>query len=202
MSLTYGKELKFVAFDVQINDLWLNVPQAADFVNNLGLEFVHYVKIPTDLDSINRERDADSVQAVRNGMGSGKLREGIILRPLIELRKNNNERIISKHKRDEFRETQKVRIVSSEELKVLEDAQAIADEWVTPMRLNHVLDKIPQPWDLLQAKLVISEMIKDVLREGSSEIIDSPGVKKAIGKKAVELFKLFLYNRNLGQYET
>ena len=80
MSHTYGPNLKFCVFDVRVGDVWLAVPQAEDVAKRLGLEFVHYVRIPTDLARIDAERDADSVQAVRNGMGPGHKREGVVLR--------------------------------------------------------------------------------------------------------------------------
>lgn len=196
MSNTYGKELKFVAFDVQIGGVWLSVPQAEDFVKSLGLEFVHYVKVPTDLEALNKERDADSVQAVRNGVGEGKMREGVVLRPLIELCKNDGGRIICKHKRDEFRETQTTRaVVDPAKMRVLEDAAAVASEWVTARRLEHVLDKIPQPWDIKQTPLVISAMIEDVTREGRGEFEETPEVKKAIGRKSAEMFKKFFQKK-------
>lgn len=189
MSGTYGKELKFVVFDVKIRDVWLSVPQAHDFATGLGLEFVHYVKIPATVEAVNAERDADSVQAIRNGVGLGKKREGVVLRPLIELRKNNDERLIVKHKGDDFKETKTSREIDPEKMKVLEEAGAVADEWVTAMRLEHVLDKIPQPWDIKQTPLVINAMIEDVVREGSGEFVDTPNVRKAIGKKAAEMFR-------------
>ena len=63
MSETYGKELRFIAFEVQIGDTWLNVENAAEVVQKLGLEFVHYVKIPTTIEAIDEQRDAPSVQA-------------------------------------------------------------------------------------------------------------------------------------------
>jgi len=195
MSGTYGKELRFVVFDVKIHDLWSSVPQAHDFATGLGLEFVHYVKIAATIEAVNVERDADSVQAVRNGVGPGKKREGIVLRPLIELRKNNDERLIAKHKGDDFRETKTVREIDPEKMKVLEEAGAVAEEWVTAMRLEHVLDKIPKPWDIKQTPQVIVAVIEDVVREGSGEFVDSPEVRKAIGKKAAEKFKQFFKNR-------
>jgi len=43
MSDTYGKELKFVAFDVKINDKWLDIPAAESIVKQLGLEFLIYL---------------------------------------------------------------------------------------------------------------------------------------------------------------
>lgn len=181
MSATYGTAAKFIAFDVQIDGLWLSVAKAAEFCHELGIEFVHYVQIPTNIDDINAQRDADSVQAVRNGMGTGHKREGVVLRPLIELTKNNGDRIISKHKRDEFMETKTPREVDPDKLKILEDAQAVADEWVTPMRIVHVLDKIQDPC-MEKMKEIMAAMFEDVEREGKGEIVWSPEVRKAIGK--------------------
>jgi hypothetical protein len=193
MSQTYGIKLKFIVFDVKIRGCWLSVPQAHDFSTSLGLEFVHYNKIPTTLEAIDAEMNADSVQAVRNGIGPGKIREGVVLRPLIELRKNNDDRIMCKHKREEFRETQEVRqVVDPSKLKVLEEADQIATEWVTAQRLLHVLDKIESPHTLKQIPQVIGHMVEDVLRESQGEIVNSPDVEKAIKKKAVELFQKHL----------
>jgi hypothetical protein len=189
MSNTYGKELKFVGFDVKVGHVWVNVPNAEDICNKVGIEFVDYVKITTDLESINGERDKDSVQAIRNGMGTGKLREGVVLRPLIEMTLNNGDRIISKHKRDEFKETKTPREVSPELFKVLSDAKEVAEEWVTEMRLTHILDKLPINLTMNDTKLVITSMIEDVYREAKGEIVESKEVTRAIGNKTVELFK-------------
>ena len=201
MSATYGKEMKFIAFEVRINSIWLAVPQAEQFVKELGLEFVHYRKIPTNLIALDLERDAPSEQAFRNGCADRdkpetfKKREGVVLRPLIELKKNNGERVISKHKREDFieRKTQP-EVTDASKLKVLADAQAIADEWVTPMRLTHVLDKF-QDVQINNMPDVIKAMIEDVEREGKSEIVESKEARKAIGRKTVEIFKAFLKNR-------
>lgn len=190
MSATYGKEMKFVAFDVRIDEKWLSVPQADDFVKSLGLEFVDYVKISTDLTAIDAARDADSVQAVRNGCGEGKKREGVVLRPLIELTKNNGARIIAKHKRDEFRErTTPQKVVDLATLKILSDAKEISEEWTTSMRLTHVLDKLGNPTEISQIGNVIKAMVADIEREAADEIVFNKAVAKAIGTKTVELFK-------------
>ena len=86
MSHTYGKELKFVVFDVKVNETWLDVPNAEDVTNKLGLEFVYYNKISTDLKDIDAERDRPSTQAKRNGIEEDKISEGVVLRPLSEFR--------------------------------------------------------------------------------------------------------------------
>src|SRR3990167_11538660 len=135
MSGTYGTSLKFIAFDVQVNDKWLAVPQAAELVAYLGLEFVDYAEIPTTLEAIDAERDKPSIQAVRNGILEPKIREGIVLRPPFEVTLNHGRRLIAKHKRIEFSETATHRPVSQEKQDALTAADAIVAEWVTAQRL-------------------------------------------------------------------
>jgi len=189
MQKTYGNELKFVGFDVKVGDNWLTVPAAAKIFRKFGLEFVRYKKIPATLDELNKQRDIESTQAVRNGCGRGKMREGIVARPLIELTKNNGKRIIVKHKRPEFSETRTPRKVNPDKLKVIAKAKEIADEWVTAMRLNHVLDKIPQPHDITKTGQVIKAMIEDVRREAAGEIVESKDEMKEIGRKTALMYK-------------
>ncbi len=189
MKDVYGEELKFVVFDVKIGDMWLEVPNAENITNKLGLEFVFYEKVSTEIEELNKQRDRDSTQAIRNGVGIGKKMEGVVLRPLTEMTLKTGERVIAKHKRDEFRETATPRDVSPEQFKVLEEAKAIAEEWVTEMRLKHVLDKLPQNIGIESTKLVIKAMVEDVLREAKGEIVENRETEKAIGSRAAKLFK-------------
>ena len=215
MSHTYGKELKFIVFDVKIGDNFLSVPDAEDVAKKLGLEFVYYKKcslvksiptkltdevifweVKTDLTEIDAERDAPSVQAKRNGILEDKPREGVDLRPLVEMTLNNGSRIIAKHKGDAFKETATARpVVDPSKLLVLEEATAIANEWTTNTRLTHILQKLPQPHDMSLIPKLIQAMIEDVYREGSGEFIESDAVKKAIGKKTVEIYKVYLQSK-------
>lgn len=188
MSLSYGKDMKFIGFDVKVNDVWLSVPNAHDVCNKLNIEFVDYVKVSTDLESLNRERDKDSTQAIRNGCGEGKLREGVVLKPLIELTTNNGERIISKHKRDEFMETKTPREVNPEDFKILTEAREIADEWVTENRMDHILQKLPQDINVQDTLVVIKAMLEDVYREAKGEIVESKEVSRAIMNKTSKMF--------------
>lgn len=189
-SWRYGKHLKFVAFDVKVGDHWLDVTNAAQVCERLGLEFVHFVRVSTELSVLDAERDAPSEQARRNGIEGDQPREGVVLRPVREFRDTNGDRIISKHKRAEERETKTPRDanVDPAQLKVLDDAKAIADEWVTPIRLDHVLDKLGTV-GMEDTPKVITAMIEDVVREGSTEIVDSKEARKAIGASTARLFK-------------
>jgi len=100
MSNTYGKEPQFIVFEVNIGSAWLNVPNAEDVANKLGLEFVPYKKTSTDLESLNEERDAPSIVAMRRGCGTDKIREGVVIKPLEEYVDNRGNRVITKHKRN------------------------------------------------------------------------------------------------------
>jgi hypothetical protein len=184
----YGKKLKFIAFDVIVENNWLNVINAHDVANKLGLEFVDYVQIPARIEAIEFEKDKESVQAIRNGCGYGKKREGIVLRPLLEFKFNGN-RIISKHKQDEERETKTKRVLTDEQLKVLSDAKEIAEEWVTEKRLEHVLSKLPENINMDSTKIVIDAMVADVFREGRDEIVESKEAITSIGKMTAKLFR-------------
>lgn len=199
MSKTYGAELKFVAFDVRMGDRWLSVPHAAAVVEDLGLEFVDYVDVSTDMDVLNAERDKPSTQAVRNGITDGpKMREGVVLRPRREFTCDRGERVMAKHKRAEFSERGTNRVdIDPTKLGLLEEATAIAVEWVTVMRLEHVLDKIRASRDnkvieMSDTRTVIDAMIEDVMREGAGEIVDSKAARKAIATMTVGLFKVVL----------
>lgn len=191
MSATYGKELRFTAFEVNIDDHWLDVPNAEDVTKKMGLEFVDYVKGPATLEFVNEQRDRPSVQAVRNGILEPKIREGVVIRPLIELTKNNGNRVVAKHKGEKFSETKTPREVDPEKVRVLADAREVADEWVTAMRLSHVIDKLTPGGIELNVKdtrQVIAAMVQDVKDESEGEIIWSPAVSKAVGRASAALF--------------
>ncbi len=225
MGQTYGTVGKFVAFDVQIGDKFLDVPKAEKVVKDLGLEFVYYTKVSTDLVSLDAERDAPSYQAIRNKVSgwfdqdtlidttgpivsafnghvtNPKIREGVVLRPLIELTKNNGERIMCKHKRDEFRETKSPRpVVDPEKQKLISEAQDVADEYVTKHRLEHILQKLPDH-NIEKMREIIFAMVEDINREGSGEFIPSELVNKNIGKNTAILYKEYLksnlYHKNV-----
>lgn len=188
MSATYGKELKFIAFDVKVNGIWVNVLNAESISSQLEIEFVSYIQCSTDLAVLDAIRDKESVQSIRNGLGHNKISEGIVLRPLLEMTDSRGNRVMAKYKRDEFKETKTPRVVNHEELKIINGAKAIAGEWVTEMRLKHVLDKLPQGIGAESTRLVIDAMVEDIYREAKGEIIESNEVKKCICNMTSTMF--------------
>lgn len=191
MRATYGDESRFVVFDVRFGDVYLDVPRAEKLATSLGFEFVHYDEIDGTQEACDAARDAPSVQAIRRGLGDDKHREGVVLRPLIELRKNNGTRMIAKHRRDEFceRASGEPRAFDPERDRVLTDAEEIAEEWVVPNRLDHVLGKLsPRATTLRDVRRVIDAMVEDVMREADGEIVWSLPVQKAVSRRASDLF--------------
>lgn len=196
MKETYGDKLKFIAFDIKLGHTWLNVQKAKDFCDILEIEFVAYEKIPTILKAIDKERDRDSRQAIRNGIEEPKMQEGIVLRPLIELKKNNGARIISKHKRDEFKETNRPRKVQDpEKMKILSEANVVAEEWVTFNRMKNILSHIDKEHSIEIIGEVIKIMIEDIKREGDKEVVWSKPVERAIGKLTAKMTKEYFDNK-------
>lgn len=187
MKAVYGDKPKFIVFDIEMDGIWQTVPQAERIALGLGLEFVSYEEIDTELETLTAARDQDSVQAVRNGCGTGHKREGIVLRPLVEMTTADGNRVIVKYKTENFMETNTPRSVDDDKLKVLADATAIAEEWVTEQRLEHVLQKLPGV-GIAETKVVIAAMIEDVEREAVGEIVVSKEARAAIGKRTVLLF--------------
>jgi hypothetical protein len=197
MKATYNERLRFIAFEVMIGDVFLAVPQAEDVATKLGFEFVAWTMVPATIEALDAERDAPSVQSIRNGMGKHP-REGIVIRPPIEVVDNAGRRLIAKHKRPEFAETATPREVDPAKAEVLVAAEAIALEWVTEMRLSHVLDNLVADGEAVNVSLtgkVVRAMIEDVVRESRGEIVDSREARSAIGGRAAKLFLTWLEAR-------
>ena len=198
MRTTYGDTLKFVAFEVRIRDTWLDMYSAEKFVRGLGFDFVWYTKTTTDLATLDKYRDQVSQQAIRNGIGDDKKSEGIVIRPLIELTKNNGSRIMAKHKAANFCETKTPRVVSEDELKVLSQIKDICVEWVTENRLSNILSHIEKDLEIQDIPVLINLMIEDVLREGEGELVKSKALVKAISRETALMVKRRLQNQLRG----
>lgn len=189
MSDVYGKELRFIAFDVKIDGVWQDVPVAKDIVEALGLEFVPTKMVSNDIAILNAERDAGSTVAEWRGIGRGLKREGIVIKPYYETTDERGNRVIAKHKQAWATERKSPKEVDPNKAEVMRNAQAIADEWVVEMRMNHVLDKLGNPTEMSATPDVIRAMIEDVIREAEGEIEDTKEIRKAIGNAAMRMFK-------------
>jgi len=190
MSHTYGKSLAFIVFDVKVGGTWLNVPNAADVASKLSLEFVPYERVPATVEALNVERDKPSRVAVLRGIEEPKPAEGVVVRPLEEFRDNRGNRVIAKHKADAFQERRSTpKVVDPEKWKILNEARDIAQEWVTDMRLTHVLDKLQPPAAGPEdTPRVIKAVIEDVFREAEGEVVETKATRKEVGRTAANLY--------------
>jgi len=186
MSGVYGKALQFIAFDVRIGETWLDVPTANRVADKLGLEFVPWERVPATAEALDAERDRPSRVAKRRGILEDKVAEGIVARPIFEVTRSNGARVMAKHKTTNFQE-RKTQPEVGDKAQVLADASAIAEEWVTDMRLEHVLQKLPDA-GLSDTGKVVHAMQEDVVREADGEIVLSKEALAAIGRKAASLF--------------
>lgn len=212
MSSVYGPMLKFCAFEVELDGEWQSVGKAEALANEVGFEFVDYTLGPCDLAFLDYERDRPSVQAVRNGIAGDQPRKGIVIRPTSELlickdltikafykgHPDDETRVMAKHKTEAQSETRTLRkVVDLSEIQKIEDANKIADEYVTMNRLGHVLDGLRagkygepiDPKDLCDTKRVIDAMLKDCQDESKDEVMWSPAANRAVCTAAAKLWK-------------
>jgi hypothetical protein len=209
MSLTYGPKLAFVAFEVNFEcqggkERWSSVSDAHKIVTDLGLDFVPYNLVDATIEEMDHQRDLPSEQAFKNGMADRnnpstfKKREGIVVRPPAELYDFQGGRFLAKHKSEEFSEREhQPKLQDPEATAEKLKGQAIADEWVTNMRLQHVLDraKIELKIEPNEPKFIpdiIKLMIEDVTRESTGEVEMSRQAIKLIGNKTAEMFRQYL----------
>lgn len=199
MSHIYGQEKRFICFDIKIvygekeEGRWLGIIDAQAAASSIGLEFVPFRIIPATIEAINEETNKPSVVAQWRGCGE-QLREGVVVRPVIEISVNGG-RVVAKNKSEKYKELMEQPKVDPHDVKVkLEaDASKIAENWVTPMRLAHVLDKFPTPHTIEIIKDVILAMNEDVMREGEGEIDKSnPKLPKMINSRTASIYKEYL----------
>lgn len=205
MSKTYGSELKFIAFDVFVQEnnaenstRFLDVPAAEKLVQDLGLEFVDYVQGPNLPEWIEEQSNRPSVQAVRNGILEPRPREGVVVRPLTESQMPKGSRAIFKHKNQDFWEI-RTRRPLGEKIKIAEKVSEIISDWVTEQRFSHVTDRVLQnKTDKNVVRRDISSfldlMVEDVKRESEGEVVWSEILVKEIRKETARLFKISFPN--------
>jgi hypothetical protein len=94
----YRPDKSFILFDVKVGDTWLERNNVADVANGLGCDMVPVVGIGTLSDAVEFAKSGyDSICAQTSSSA-----EGLIMRPLAELRNRRGERVITKIKYKDF----------------------------------------------------------------------------------------------------
>jgi ATP-dependent RNA circularization protein (DNA/RNA ligase family) len=86
----------FILFDVMINDIWLDRENVWDFANKLGVKHTPIVMVGTLMGAIELCKKGFQSQLRKTAP------EGVVCRPIFELRRRNSERIITKCKLKDF----------------------------------------------------------------------------------------------------
>lgn len=200
MRLTYGNELRFIAFEVRVGCHWLSFDKVREIAKGLGLEVVPGKVIPATEEALTEYRNSPSEVAVLRGCQGNAdrfgnkppLREGIVIRPLVEMRTNDNSRVMAKFKNPCFseRESRKDADFPSERKQEAMRAEAAAKDFTTETRLEHVLDALGLKEPTLQdTPKVLKGMVEDILREGAGEVEDSKTLRREVGRISVVLFR-------------
>lgn len=95
----YSGEQKFVLFDVKVGDWWLKRDAVEDVANDVGVEYAPL---------IGRGTLHDAIDMVKSGLKSewGNFEaEGIVARPAVQMFNRKGERIITKIKGRDFKQT-------------------------------------------------------------------------------------------------
>jgi len=203
MSHMYGKNSDFILFDIRVEDMWLSFDKTIALGGQLGLQVVDSVIIDATPEEVMRVARLPSTIAAKKEMGE-HLREGLVLHPLEEFTSNNGSRVIAKYRNPEYDEVKTPRAIDDPaKLKVLTEAKAIAEEWVTAGRLSHLMSNptkygLPADPDKKDTGDVIKAMIADVEKESKGETVITDAVKKAIGEKARKEFFNYLNDKIKG----
>jgi len=76
-------------------------------------------------------------------------------------------------------------------------AKEVAYEFMTEMRMHHILSKSPEEWNLQRTSEYIKLAIADVKKESEGEVVWSKNIEKSVGGLAVHLFKEYLNKKSL-----
>lgn len=196
MGKTYGPNIHFWAFDVQVDGRWLEIPHAALVSKSLGLPFIPYVEVGSDILELDRLRDLDSVIAAQIFPEGDHRNEGIVIKGHVE---PDGTRAIAKHKQAWACEKGVAAVIDPERQTRIEQAEVYALMWVNEMRVEHVVDHILR--DLTPARekkltkrdipIFIAEIVRDVRQEAFDEGNSLPlmeEVDKEIARRGVTLF--------------
>lgn len=190
MSHVYG-DYGFVMFDVNVDGMWLSFDKVVDVGSKLGIDVVFGKVIPVTVDFIERATNEPSVLAEKRGMGV-HVREGIVIRPIEEFRRNNGERVIAKHKTEKYKERRDEPKLDDPARRERErNAEKIAFDWVTERRLEHVIQKIENATKR-DTKRVIDGMLADIEKESDGEIVWTDEARRLVGTNTAKLFHDYL----------
>jgi len=191
----YGAEKQFRAFDLMIDGFLLDHAVFTTICESAGIPMMPVVYDgPYDESALLALRTSPSVVAAENGQNN-VIWEGIVVRPPIMFKTKADRWILAKFKDETFEERTSLRKTPFDPA-VVEAAEAFAKEWVTPQRLDHVLQHAREQGvmgdSMRDMGPILRLMHQDVRREShvSDELWKS--VNKQVSLETKGLFQTYL----------
>jgi hypothetical protein len=229
MGNTYGiNKPKFIVFDVQVTtdiskQYFLNFHETEEIANLLKLDLVHFCKCPYEIKIDNIDHiiawfdEQTNLPSTCPYNTSGKQREGIVIRPVIESTiGKKRDRAICKNLNVPFKETKTPNINKlyiKEKSLEFSKYDEFAEMWVTENRGRHVLDNIRASRDdkaisLKDVRLFLDKIIDDIKEESGDDFNwpqdskEEKDLKRALGKEGSFIFKSLFEEFNYVPIET
>ncbi len=192
--VNYGAEKQFRAFDVRVNDVLLDWDDYQAVCVRLNVSMAPLVyQGPYDENAFLDLRHRISVVGQLAGVDDPENTwEGIVVRPPIMVRSKRGEWVMAKFKDEAFEERKSLKKTPLSPVDTAE-ADAFAAEWVTPMRLEHVLQQAREQGvagdSMRDMGHVLRLMAEDVRRESGTADDLWQQVHKAVARDTKERFQ-------------
>lgn len=199
--ISYGSEKRFFVFDVFVGDDFVGFDEVRLIASVFGLSTVPVLYDgPFDVEVAMGLRSGASIVATAAGVtGDLAIREGVVIKPAEPLRNERGNLIVAKLKDERFEERKSLR--KSPLNPVNPEAIAFADEWVTPMRLHHVLQQIEESGESTDSMRCIGSVLRtmnqDIIREGEIDPEQWKVVAKSVTTATKNLFQRHLSGEDL-----
>lgn len=204
--INYGPNKYFRVFSVRVNGDFVSWDAVKDYCAQVGLDTVPELyrgkPIPSELEKF---LSLESKTAQLNGVSDpSNKHEGMVIYPIPMKRDSHDEWLIAKFKSPEFEEqASRTRMTSHMAIPIPDTVTAFVAEFVTPMRLEHVLDQLREQGvdvtDVRATGSVLKNMNQDVQREGKAEWealgIEWKKISKLVGEKTAILFRQHLVSQ-------
>lgn len=202
--IRYIKGNDFRIFDVRLDGKYVSQDQISEFAAKIGLKTmpVLYRGIP-DGKIFDSFIDTPSRLGAENGIVDPEnTMEGIVIRPVEFLWEENHEPVMAKHKVGKWAERASAQShpkTPKQHKEIPAGAKEFAEEFVTNVRLEHVLDQLKEaniPIDKSAMGEVMKRMGQDIKREGATTLVDAnlewKDVSPFVTKRTKEVFLEYL----------
>ena len=202
--IRYIKGNDFRIFDIRLDGKYLSQDQLSEFAEKAGLKTMPILcRGKPERKIFDSFIDTMSLLGAENGIAYPEnTMEGIVIRPIQFLWEENREPVMAKHKIGKWAERaseQRHPKIPKQKKEIPAGAKEFAEEFVTDVRLEHILDQLKEeniPIEKSAMGEVMKRMGQDIKREGNSTLINAhlewKDVSPFVTNRTKELFLKFL----------